>query len=374
MYQLSEFLSPLELQLQSLLLDPNNPRFAELGDDAAPVPESRFNEPKVQQAAYDKMKNPRFNVVELRDTIRELGFLPMDRLVVRRWRDSKTEAPRYVVVEGNRRVAALKWLMELFEQGKLQFNEEQMKLYCNFQVLLLDEERAPSTARWILPGLRHVSGIKEWGPYQKARMVFELRQTGRTPQEVAQSLGLSTREANQLWRAYLALEQMKADEEYGEHAEASLYSYFEEVFKRPNIRNWLGWSDDEGKFTKPEELRLFFSWICGSDADDGSEALPPKLPEAKSIRELSRVIEDPDAFTLFKTGDGTLTRALARVEADTHREFMPAVSACESTLSALSPDRLRQMTSEEVVRLNRLVARVQQLLRDREALTALSNA
>ena len=245
--------------------------------------------------------------------------------------------------------------------------------YSNFQVLKLDEERAPKSATLILPGLRHVSGIKEWGPYQKARMVFELRGTGSTSQEVAQSLGLSTREANLLWRAYLALEQMKADEEYGEHAEASLYSYFQEVFKRPNVKDWLGWSDEEGKFTKTAELRMFYGWIHGTEGEGGEEAIAPKLPESKSVRELGRIIEDPQAFTVFKTPDGTLTRALARVEVDREQEFIPAVAACESTLKVLSPDRIRKMTEEEVKRLEKLSERISQLLTDRALLTTTQN-
>jgi hypothetical protein len=368
MDHLSEFLTPIEVRLADLLLDPNNPRFAELGEESAPVPESRFDEPKVQQAAYEKMKNTRFNVLELRDTIKELGFLPMDRLVVRKWRDSKTEAPKYVIVEGNRRVAALKWLLELYDQGKVQLSETQVNSLNGFQVLILDEERAPKTARWILPGLRHVSGIKEWGPYQKARMVYELRETGQTPQEVAQSLGLSTREANQLWRAYLALEQMKADEEYGEHAEANLYSYFEEVFRRPNVRDWLGWDDDERKFTRAGEIRLLYSWIAGTEAEEGAELSPPKLPEARSVRLLSKVLDDASAFAIFKAPDGTLTRALARVDVDSQLDFMPAIEACESTLASLSPDRLRRITEVEVTRLDSLIERIQQLLKDRRAL------
>lgn len=368
MENLSEFLSPIDVNLADLLLDPNNPRFAELGEEPSPVPESRFAEQNVQQAAFEKMKNQKFNVLELRDTIRELGFLPMDRLVVRLWRNSLPETPKYVVVEGNRRVTALKWLIDLYDQGKVQLNGTQHQSITRFQVLLLDEERAPTTARWILPGLRHVSGIKEWGPYQKARMVHELRETGKSPQEVAQSLGLSTKAANQLWRAFLALEQMRADEEYGERAEAQMYSYFEEVFKRPNIRNWLAFSDDERKFTNIDDLRLFYGWITGTEAEDGDEATPPKLPEAKSIRELSKVFDDPEALAVFKTPDGSLTKALARFEVDAQRDFVPTIVACENTLASLSPDRLRALTEMEERIILKLGERIHRLLEDRKTL------
>ena len=366
MEKIAEFLAAIKVNLDDLLLDPNNPRFAELGEDIDQVPEPRFAEQKVQKAAFDKMK-ARFNVIELRDTIKELGFLPMDRLVVRVWKGNNNEPKKYVVIEGNRRVSALKWLLEQHETGKETFTEKQIESFKNFEVLLLDDERAPATARWILPGLRHVSGIKEWGPYQKARMVYELRQTGKTPQEVAQSLGLSTRDANQLWRAYLALEQMKADEENGEYAVPTLYSYFEEVFKRPNIREWLGWSDEQQKFTKDKELREFYGWMKPEKGEDGEES-KPRLPEAKSVRALSKIVEDPKALAVFRSNEGNLTHALARLEADFQVEFMPTVSACESVLGGLSPDALRRMTDTEMETLVSLRKRIDQLIEDRQKL------
>lgn len=367
MESISEFLSPIKVHLSELLLDPNNPRFAELGEEIDQVPESRFAEPKVQQVAFDKMKAAKFNVTELRDTIKELGFLPMDRLVVRPWRANNTDEKRYVVIEGNRRVSALKWLLELHESGKETFTERQLSSFKTFEVLLLDDLLAPQTARWILPGLRHVSGIKEWGPYQKARMVFELRQTGKTAQEVAQSLGLSTREANQLWRAYLALEQMGTNEEYGEYAEPRLYSYFEEVFRRPNVREWLGWDDDQQKFVNDKELREFYGWMKGEKDDDG-ELGNPKLPEARSVRDLSKILEDTKALNIFRSTEGTLTHALARMEADHQIEFAPTVSMCDSVLRALSTDTLRRMTTNDIDTLKGLAARIAQLLEDRNKL------
>jgi len=227
------------VNLADLLLDPNNPRFAELGQKLDAVPEGRFGEEKVQQQTYERMKTPRFDVAELRDTIKNLGFLPMDRIVVRKWKGSDASSPKFVVVEGNRRIAALKWLIELQDSGRETFTTEQVQNFTQLEVLLLDDEAAPENSTLILPGLRHVSGIKEWGPYQKARAVHALRESGMSSQEAAQSIGLSTRAANQLWRSYLALEQMRADEEYGEFAEPSLYSYFEEVFKRRNVRDYL---------------------------------------------------------------------------------------------------------------------------------------
>lgn len=48
MPQLSEFLSPINLSLDDILLDPNNPRFAELGEPFELVPEARFGDASVR--------------------------------------------------------------------------------------------------------------------------------------------------------------------------------------------------------------------------------------------------------------------------------------------------------------------------------------
>ena len=86
MENLSKFLTTLPVKLEDILLDPNNPRFAELGDSIDLIPETRFAEPKIQKDAFDKMKSDKFEVSELRDTIKTIGFLPMDKIVVREWK------------------------------------------------------------------------------------------------------------------------------------------------------------------------------------------------------------------------------------------------------------------------------------------------
>jgi len=359
-------LRPAKVNLNDLILDPNNPRFASLGQKLDSVPEARFNEAKVQQQTYERMKTPRFDVAELRDTIINLGFLPMDRIVVRPWKvpDSKG---KYVVVEGNRRVTALKWLLELHDSGRETFTPEQLKNFTELEVLLLDDDEAPINSRLILPGLRHVSGIKEWGPYQKATAVHTLRESGMSTKEVAQSIGLSPRAANQLWRSFLALEQMGQDEEYGEFSEPDLYSYFEEVFKRGNVRDWLGWSDNERKFTREERLREFYSWMVGEPDESGSLG-EKKLPEAKSVRELGKIIEDLPAMTLLRSPGGSLTQALARFESEHPQEWLPAVVSAESVLASLSADSLRKLDDGQITVLTNLRTRIDQVLEDKRKL------
>lgn len=365
MSSLPSLLSPIRLNLSDLLLDPNNPRFSELGEELNPVPEGRFADDKVQSNALEKMKNPMFDVAELRDTIKTIGFLPMDRIVVRRWKgEASDRSPKYVVIEGNRRVTALKWLMNLHEIGKETFSEEQLKNFTEFECLLLNDELAPPSANLILPGLRHVSGIKEWGAYQKAKAVHALRKGGMSPQEAAQSLGLSTRAANSAYRCFLALEQMKGDEEYGEFAQPKMYSYFEEIFKRTNLRSWLNWSDDEERFCAEDRLKEFYSWMV----PQGEDQQPPKLPESKSVRDLSQILADENALNILRSPEGTLSRALARYEIDHPEDWYPKVLTATAAIKSLTPDMLRSMDDSTLRSLKELDERILQALRDRESL------
>jgi len=356
-------MTPVQVTLNDLLLDPNNPRFAELGEPVDIVPETRFSEERVQRDTFERMKSGNFEVAELRDTIKTLGFLQMDRIVVRRWHGD-TAANKFVVIEGNRRVTALKWLIELHETGRETFTDAQLSNFTNLEVLILDDLQAPDSAKWILPGLRHVSGIKEWGAYQKARAVHVLREAGASPQIAGQSLGLSTRAANQLWRSYLALEQMGSDEEFGEYAYPRLYSYFEEVFKRANVRDWLEWSDNEKRFTNSSRLREFYSWMVGEPDDEG-ELGEPKLPEAKSVRSLGIIIDNDSAMTLFRSQNGNLDRALARFEAEHQEDWQPIITQAQAVLAGLSPDTLRSLTEEDITALNSLKKRIERLFDDR---------
>ncbi len=364
MSELFQVLTPIKVSLDDLLLDPNNPRFSEIGEEFITIPEARYSDEKVQQNTYEKMRNPLFDVSELKDTIKLLGFLPMDRLVVRQWKGNVKDGKlKYVIIEGNRRVTALKWLLSLHNIGKETFSDEQLANLTDIECLLLDENAAPNTAKLILPGLRHVSGIKEWGAYQKAKAVYELRKLGLSAQEVGQSLGLSTRAANQAYRCFLVLEQMKADEEFGEFAETKLYSFFEEAFKRPNVKIWLGWDENKEEFLNKDHLKEFYGWIT---PQEGGEKR--KLSEAISVRDLGRFIDDESALNVFRSTDGTIQRALAKYEVDHPEDWVPKINAAINAIKTLTPEMLRKMEETTLTSFQDLKLLIEQAIADRQKL------
>jgi len=86
------------------------------------------------------------------------------------------------------------------------------------------------------------------------------------------------------------------------------------------------------------------------------------------VRELGRIIDDAGAMAIFRSAGGTLIRAVARFESEHPQEWLPVLSSAESVLASLSPDVLRELSTEEIESLNRLRSRVEQVFEDRRRL------
>lgn len=362
MFNLAKDLQPIEIKLDQILLDPNNPRFSELGEDLNTVLEKRFCEQKIQDDAFRKMKNKIFDVAELRDTIRTVGFLPVDNIIVKKITcDSSSDGDKYVVIEGNRRITAIKWLLELHNSGKENLEADFIESLQKINALEL-LSGSHEMAHLILPGLRHISGIKEWGPYQKAKAIAELRRSGMSPQEAAQSIGLGIVTANRSYRCYQALEQMKQDEEYGDHATTKHYSYFEEVFKKPEVKDWLGWDENKLKFTNEINISKFYSWI--SDAEDDSKI----LSQAHDIRDLALIVKDSEALRLFESSK-SLKRAIAKYESDhPSNTWVDAIESAMTALKNLSTTATANLTDDDKKRLDDLKVQIDFIINSYEKL------
>jgi hypothetical protein len=87
--------------ITSLLLDPNNFRFQDEPDYLAADP-ARFAEPSVQERAAKRIRGE--GLVELKSSIVSNGFLSVERLVVRKYKELETGGWLYLVLEGNRRL------------------------------------------------------------------------------------------------------------------------------------------------------------------------------------------------------------------------------------------------------------------------------
>jgi len=307
-------INSLELSAKQLILDPNNYRFHDLSGYKE-VSRSRYAESGVQDRALQFLRDTAsFNLGALRESILSNGFVAFEQIVVESYQ-IEANPPLYVVVEGNRRAAAIKMILRDHDGGALTLSESVLSTLQSLPVVEIvgsDSER--SRYQKTLMAIRHVAGIQEWGPYQQARLVVEMYDNEEGAfGPVAQRIGISSREVARRYRASKALEQMEADEEFGEYAAPRLYAFFHEAVSQPKVRDWLQFSDQTYRAENAESRRTFYELLSPRELDD--EIHPPKLQNAnQQVRQLKDIVDKPIPLKIL---------------GDPNRPFEDAVRAAE---------------------------------------------
>lgn len=348
--------SSTTLALDSILLDPNNFRFKKPGATAE-VAEKRFAEDKVQSLALARIQDD--GVAELKLSISENGFVPVERIVVRALNVPDAETPKYVAVEGNRRTAALK-LLQADNAGGVDLPASVIEVFDQVPVLLA-EDASPDDLLAIM-GIRHVGGPKEWGGYQAARLVYQLlHENGLEAREVASRLGLSVQEVNRRHRAFAALAQMTVDEAFGDAVTPEMYPIFHEIVGQPALRDWLEWDAKEYTFEEASNRELLYGWLAGTDGAD------PKITGFRDIRVLRQVMENEDAFLALTDDDQSLEQASAIANADARAtRWLPNVKVALKSLNEMSAETIENLSPDEIQILEKLRTRSRGIIRSNE--------
>jgi hypothetical protein len=83
---------------------------------------------------------------------------------------------------------------------------------------------------------------------------------------------------------------------------------------------------------------------------------------------LGTIIQDDNVMQTFRSPNGTLVHALAKYEVDHPEEWSPKISAANSALRSLTPDKLRKMDGVALQAIESLKDTIEQVLKDRVAL------
>lgn len=310
-------LNAVSVQPDQLLLDPNNYRFHDL-QGYRPVNPARYAEKGVQDRALQFLKDTTaFDLGALRDSITSNGFVPFEQIVVEKY-DGEGDSARYLVVEGNRRTAAIKTILKDHAGGAIDLSEEKLDTIKQFTVIeLIGTDTERSNYQKTLMAIRHVAGIREWGPYQQARLVVEMYDNEEGAfGPVAQRIGINSREVARRYRASKALEQMEKDEEFGDRADPKLYAFFHEAVSQPKVREWLQFSDQTYTAENEEARRLFYELLSPREID--GETLPAKLSSANpQVRQLKDIVDKPFPLKILADPEKSFADALKAAEDET---------------------------------------------------------
>jgi hypothetical protein len=303
-----------------LLLDPNNYRFHDLQGYKPVTNRSRYAEPGVQARALTHLQDTEaFELEPLKDSIATNGYIPLEQIVVEAYGEAEGSDTLYLVIEGNRRVAAVKVLLDEHSFGAVDISDEKLTTLTQLPVLeIVGTPDEKLEYQQTLMAIRHIAGIKAWGPYQQARLITELHDKSGSFSIVAQRVGISSREVGRRFRAAKALRQMEEDEEFGEHASPKLYSLFHEAISQPKVREWLDFSDGTFQAENPENRRSFYELLSPRVVEGVMH--PAKLQDNRQVRRLQDIVDKPVPLRILLDPERTLADATRAADDETVHE------------------------------------------------------
>jgi hypothetical protein len=139
------------ISIKNLYLDPNNYRLIHEPEQIE-VTEDQIKDKTVAQRTFRLLAGERNqDIQDLIDSFRANGYLPVDQIQVR-----ELSTDGYVVVEGNRRVAALKYLAQEYEQKSIDLGRLDPAIFSRIPVVLYND--ADEMHHLTLMALKHISG------------------------------------------------------------------------------------------------------------------------------------------------------------------------------------------------------------------------
>ena len=316
------------VSLDTLFLDRENPRL--------PTGVERS-----QQAMLEYLAETA-SIDELISSIGEHGYFPGEPLIVVP-KDEAQSNNKWTVVEGNRRLVALKILQNPDLVPALPARLKNLTVNPRHKshtipVVILDKR---DDALSYL-GYRHITGIKEWPPLAKARymqQIFE-RTSAETEvndryREVANVIGSRRDHVKRSLSALSVYRQVEENDFYnigGLNEESIKFAVFSTALADTRIGSFIGLSngDEDGTIEglNSDHVRELVEWLFKPDSQFGGKA---KVAESRDIRKLSAVVENQVALKSLRQG-ATLQFAWQQTEGF-RKEFMHLLFQADTALT-----------------------------------------
>lgn len=321
--------NPVKLvNVSGLRLDVRNPR-------------RTLRDYEMSQGDLLKELHSRFDIDDLLASLATYGYFSEEPLIAIPEPGGRLDAPPFIVVEGNRRLAALKILLssearssvrirdvpEISEVARPRLDPVPVKVY--------------ATRAEVLPylGVRHIVGVKQWEALAKARYIKDLIQEGRSFIEVAHRVG-SGRRTDIVRRWLLTLNSIEqankeSQEPWDEADEQFGFSLLYTSLGYRSVREYLGITseifseplDDPIPVSQLENLLDHMRDLYGPPPGRPRDAV---VRESRQIKDLAQVYESPDAVAALRAG-ASLQVAL-RKTVDEDQQLVEFLTEAESNL------------------------------------------
>jgi hypothetical protein len=282
--------------LGELSLDPTNARLGR----------SNAGRNVSQDRVLELMRD--WNLDELAVSFLESNFWPQEALVV--VEENLYGKPALVVVEGNRRLAALRYLRDALEGRPASkkwedFAKGQHPPAALFQKIPYIRLASRSEVEAFL-GFRHVTGIMEWRPAEKAEYIAKLIENSHmTYETVMRKIGSKTPAVRQHYISYRLLLQMEDQEDISlKHVEEKfsvLYLSLRTVGVQKYLHIDIKAEPGKAKYPVPRshlnQLAKFALWLFGD------EKTPPIVKESRHVDTFGTILESNKAVEYLERSD-----------------------------------------------------------------------
>ena len=281
------------MNVSDLVFDLHNPRLPEFGLTA------KSTEAEVIQVLWEAM-----DVRELVMSIAASGFFRHEPVIVAQ------ENGKNVVIEGNRRLAAVRVLLdpELAEFLKTDdvpdITEEDKEALKELPTVLGARKDA-----WRYLGFKHVNGPAKWSSYAKSRYIADVhRNFGVELEDIAKQIGDTHKTVQRLFRGLMVVEQaeqMKVfsrDDRWRNHFS---FSHLYTGLDYDGISTFIGLRPETEEEQEPvpvekkEELGELCLWMYGSKKEKKPPVIETQNPH---LRQLDAVVSNMEALAALRSG------------------------------------------------------------------------
>ena len=291
-----------KVSLKNLYLDPNNYRLIHETEQIE-VSDEQVKDKSVAQRTFRLLTGEKNqHIQDLLESFKSNGYLPVDQIQVR-----ELPSGGFIVIEGNRRVAALKFLAQEYEQKGIDLGRLDTAIFSKVPVVLYND--ADEMHHLTLMALKHISGNRKWGEWNQAKLLEKMHSTFSLDEgEICRRIGISKVELRRSLRALSLVEQYRLSD-YGDQFNESKFPIFREAVRNSALKEWIDWDDLTFKAKNQQNYELFFSWLSREpleETDDegqsgyGDKYLEPAIVKRDDVTLLGKIIKDARALQQLK--------------------------------------------------------------------------
>jgi hypothetical protein len=282
----------------NLLLDPNNPRLKSGGIEQLDI--FSADDQNVQHDLEATFVNDEsYRLQELEDTITANGWCPVDLIFVRKHNGSGN---KFVVLEGNRRVTAIRRLLR-----NVDLDPSLKKAISKIEVMEITDDIPESEMHKkisYLLGVRHHGALKKWSPYAQASNIFRIykertecdwdsfRWDAHVGREISNQLSIPEKQVYERMQVYRLMRQVGDSETVAGGPGGMKHHYYSvcgAALKGKGLSDYI--KQDSGTLLLDEESVQKIEELCHF-SNERREGAPIKNPPEWS--KFDRILTDPD--------------------------------------------------------------------------------